>query len=184
MRPDAQALASVEYRRFTPDDIERVVEIDRSESIAMLYEVREGEIVPTGRGCEVPQWSGDWLAHEIALVRRHLEAGATGLGAYAGDRLVGLGVVGHAPVRDDAEEAQLVFLHVDRAYHRHGVAGRLVRELREAALRRGARRLYISATPSSSALGFYRSLGAYLAEPADPRLIALEPEDVHLILDL
>jgi hypothetical protein len=44
--------------------------------------------------------------------------------------------------------------------------------------------LYVSATPSESALGFYRSLGARLADPVDPDLFAREPEDVHLVLEL
>ena len=51
------------------------------------------------------------------------------------------------------------------------------------ALRRGACRLYISATPSASALGFYLSLGAELADPVDDQLFALESEDVHLVLE-
>jgi len=87
-------------------------------------------------------------------------------------------------VRGDAGELQLAFVHVGRAHRRRGVAGHLVGELRAAALRLGARRLYISATPSDSALGFYLGLGARLAEPVDAELFALEPEDVHLVLDL
>ena len=46
-----------------------------------------------------------------------------------------------------------------------------------------ARGLYISATPSESALRFIAQ-GARLAAPPDPDLLALEPEDVHLILAL
>jgi ribosomal protein S18 acetylase RimI-like enzyme len=87
-------------------------------------------------------------------------------------------------VRGDPRELQLAFLHVGREYRRCGIARRLFRGLREAALRRGALRLYVSATPSESALGFYRSLGARLADPVDPDLFAREPEDVHLVLEL
>jgi hypothetical protein len=31
---------------------------------------------------------------------------------------------------------------------------------------------------------FYLGQGARLADPPDPELFALEPEDVHLVLDL
>ena len=64
------------------------------------------------------------------------------------------------------------------------MASLLFDEMREEAARRGARRLYISATPSEGALRFYLSQGARLADPPDPELLALEPEDVHLVLSL
>jgi hypothetical protein len=48
----------------------------------------------------------------------------------------------------------------------------------------GAVRMYISSIPSSSAVGFYLAQGCKLAEEVDPELYALEPEDIHLILDL
>ncbi len=73
---------------------------------------------------------------------------------------------------------------MSRDSRRTGIAGRLVAELRAETLRRGARRLYISATPSESALGFCLSLGAEPAAPVDEWLFALEPEDVHLVLGL
>lgn len=149
----------------------------------MLFEVRDGAIVPLGRGCEIPQWSGAWLDEEVGLVRDHARAGVA-VGAFDGRRLVALGVVGSAPVRGDPRELQLAFLYVGREYRRRGIAGRLFRWLCEVALRRGARRLYVSATPSESALGFYRSRGARLADPVDADLFAREPEDVHLVLEL
>lgn len=181
VRPGAEVVA---LRAFTAGDAERLAEIDRTESVAMLSAVRAGEIVALGHGCEVPPWSGAWLDEMVGFARRHLEAGATGIGAFAGERLVGVGILDHAPVRGDARELQLVLLHVSRDFRRGGVAGRLCAGLRAVALRRGACRLYISATPSASALGFYLSLGAELADPVDDQLFALEPEDVHLVLEL
>jgi hypothetical protein len=49
---------------------------------------------------------------------------------------------------------------------------------------RGARFLYISATPSQSAIGFYLGHGSRLAPQVDEELFALEPEDIHLVLQL
>ena len=126
----------------------------------MLYAVRGGDIVSLGHGCEVSPWTPAQLNEMVAFARRHLEAGATGVAAYAGGRLAGVGILGHAPVRGDARELQLALLHVSREVRRRGIAGRLFTELCEVALLRGARRLYISATPSQSALGFYLSRGA------------------------
>ena len=52
------------------------------------------------------------------------------------------------------------------------------------ARRRGARRLYISATPSQHTIDFYLSLGCTVTAEPDPELFALEPGDIHLEYDL
>lgn len=44
--------------------------------------------------------------------------------------------------------------------------------------------LYVSATPSESAVGFYRSMGFAPTTEPDPRLFALEPKDIHMIMAL
>ena len=131
---------AVALQPLTTADVGRLAELDRSESVGMLYAVRDGEIVPTGEGCEVPQWSGAWLDETVAFVRRHLESGGAGTAAFAGGELVGIVVLGGEPVRGDPHELQLAFLHVGRLYRRRGVAGRLFAEARAEAVRRGARR--------------------------------------------
>jgi len=48
----------------------------------------------------------------------------------------------------------------------------------------GARRLYVSATPSGSAVGFYPEPRVRADRRAEPELFALEPDDIHMILEL
>jgi predicted N-acetyltransferase YhbS len=48
----------------------------------------------------------------------------------------------------------------------------------------GATSLYVSATPTGSAVGFYLSRGCQLADPVHPDLFAHEPDDIHLTYDL
>ncbi len=181
---DGLSRQAVTLRAFTVADVSRLAELDRSEPVAMVYAVRDGEIVPLGHGEEIPQWSGAWLDGVIAFARRHLESGGTGVAAFDGDQLAGVAVLGGEPVGDDLQKLPLAILHVGRGHRRHGVASLLFREMREVAARRGARRLYISATPSEGALRFYLGQGARLADPPDPALLALEPDDVHLVLEL
>ena len=175
---------TVTLRAFTAVDVSRLAELDRSEPVAMVYAVRDGEIVPLGHGEEIPQWSGAWLEGVIAFARRHLESGGTGVAAFDADQLAGVAVLGGECVGDDPQKLPLAILHVGRGHRRRGVASLLFREMREEAARRGARRLYISATPSEGALRFYLGQGAQLADPPDPALLALEPDDVHLMLEL
>ena len=48
----------------------------------------------------------------------------------------------------------------------------------------GARRLYVSATPSGPTVEFYRSHGFEPTDEPDEALFALEPDDIHMILEL
>ena len=80
--------------------------------------------------------------------------------------------------------AQLVSLHVSRAYRRHGVATRLVHELMRLARQSNARDLYVSAAPTASAIGFYTRHGFAPTAHVNQRLYDLEPEDIHMTLTL
>jgi hypothetical protein len=52
------------------------------------------------------------------------------------------------------------------------------------ALADGAASIYVSATPTASAVGFYLRQGCRLAHPVHPDLFAAEPEDIHLVRSL
>ncbi len=106
------------------------------------------------------------------------------LGALDKDLLVGIAVLGNRFIGENQGQLQLAFLHVSSGYRRQGVAAHLLSEVCRLATERGASQLYISATESESAVGFYLSQGAKLAEKVDKELYALEPEDIHLTLDL
>jgi ribosomal protein S18 acetylase RimI-like enzyme len=77
---------------------------------------------------------------------------------------------------------QLGLLHVSNGYRRRGIASRLLEEVLVLARCDGATHLYVSATPSGSAVGFYLSKGFTPTSTPDPELLALEPDDVHMIL--
>ena len=47
-----------------------------------------------------------------------------------------------------------------------------------------ARELYVSATPSASAIGFYARHGFAPTAHVNQRLYDLEPEDIHMTLTL
>ena len=78
------------------------------------------------------------------------------------------------------DQLQLKFLHVSNGYRDQGLGRRLFNLAAEEASRRGARRLYISATPSEHTIGFYLGLGCSVTAEPDPDLFALEPDDIHL----
>jgi GNAT superfamily N-acetyltransferase len=78
----------------------------------------------------------------------------------------------------------LSVLYVSRNYQRKGVGSLRAGEVARLARADGARRLYVSATPSGSAVGFYRSHGFEPTDEPNEALFALEPDDIHMILEL
>lgn len=177
----------MDVRVLAIEDLALLAAIDRSEHVAVQYEVRGGRLVerPVVMA-EVPRWdaTGDGphsVAAHIAFCRAALEAGGVFLGAFAGEELLGVAVVdgGFEPGL-----AWLAFLHVSRPYRRRGVATALWTRAVAVAAGAGARAMYVSATPTGSAVGFYLRQGCRLADPVHPRLFAEEPEDIHLVLPL
>ncbi|MFH0816591.1 MAG: GNAT family N-acetyltransferase [Methanobacteriota archaeon] len=166
------------------DELARIRDIDRTEDVRALHRSVGGRLVKESKRIDVQQWTEAQCASHIAWQEYELSHGGVLLGAFEGEEFLGLAVLGNRPVGGDPKTAQLVFLHVSRAQRRKGVASALVAECVRQARMRSRKRLYISATPSESAVGFYLSKGARLAEKPDPGLFAKEPEDIHMILDI
>jgi hypothetical protein len=64
------------------------------------------------------------------------------------------------------------------------VATALWAEVERIAVASRAHTIYVSATPSESAVGFYLSMGCVLASTPHPELHAQEPEDIPLVRSL
>jgi N-acetylglutamate synthase-like GNAT family acetyltransferase len=76
------------------------------------------------------------------------------------------------------------FLHVGKSARKQGLGKKLFILAAEKAIELGAKKLYISATPSENTVNFYMQLGCVLATEIDEELFTLEPEDIHLEFDL
>jgi ribosomal protein S18 acetylase RimI-like enzyme len=165
-----------------PSETGRIAEIDRSEQVTLHYKRLNDEWIEEAVDWDVPRWhdgEGAYSVREkIEKCRTELERGGAMIGAFEGEALAGYAV----PRRDLAEGiAQLASLSVSREYRRRGIARRLLEEVSRLAKESGAANLYVSATPSGSAIGFYRSQGFKPTPDVNPELFALEPEDIHMI---
>jgi len=185
---------TVAVRALAPADVGLVALVDRSEHVDVEYEVVDGELTerPVTRPDVLP-WDpvGDGphsVAAHVAFCRDCVANGAQLVGAFDGD---GDGdgdgaVLGLAVVDADFEPglAWLAFLHVSRPHRRRGVATSLWAAAEGAARTAGATAMYVSATPTGSAVGFYLRQGCRLADPVHPALYADEPDDIHLVKQL
>jgi GNAT superfamily N-acetyltransferase len=172
----------IRYRRLERADLARIGGIDRTERIDTLY---------VQHGTELEELAGDWSArawfddgegeHSVAAQRKgceaYLDSGGTALGAFDGERLVGIGVV-LPHLRPGV--AQLAYLQVSDGYRGQGLGVRLTADLERIAREAGDATMVVSATPSENTVRFYLGRGYRpMAEPL-PELFELEPEDVHL----
>jgi GNAT superfamily N-acetyltransferase len=183
---NASSSRAVEIRKLASDEIELISKIDRSEHIDTQHTVETGCIVSHSADFDVPSWdlAGDGehsAARRIQEFRPVVEGGATLLGVFDGDEFAGLAIVDPT---FEPRMAWVAFLHVSRRYRRLGAASALWSACEDIALGAGADSMYVSATPSGSAVGFYLSRGCQLAQPPHPDLFAKEPDDVHLVCSI
>lgn len=178
-------MPSISYRMLLESEVTRIREIDRTESVRIGYRVEGNRLIRMDVVWDSSPWreEGDEhsVPHMIHFLEGVLENKGSMLGAFHGDRLVGL-----AAFRPHLSEtmAQLAFLHVSNGYRRQGIASHFFDEIVAMAHQTGATQLYVSATPSESAVGFYTSRGFVWTQTPHPELFALEPEDIHMIKPL
>lgn len=168
------------------EEADRIAEIDRAERIRTGYIFEEGHLQKIKVNWDTPSFLVDGegehtVAHQIAFCRDHLKRNGRMVGAFDGELLVGVGIVQHE-IREGT--AQLAYLHVSNGYRRRGIGSQITSELIRDARRAGAERLYVSAAPSGSSVGFYRSHGFELVDTPIPELFELEPDDIHMIREL
>src|SRR3954452_21360470 len=172
-------------RRLEPSDVVLFASIDRSEHVEVQYRIEDGRLVEAPVViADIPTWdpadSGEHsVASHIAFCASVVADGAALLGAFDDDgELMGLATV-HPTFEPGL--AWLATLHVSRAHRRRGAASALWAAGGASARQAGARSLYVSATPTGSAVGFYLGRGCRLANPVHPQLFAEEPDDIHLV---
>jgi ribosomal protein S18 acetylase RimI-like enzyme len=176
----------ITYRNLAAAELSRLSEIDRSEIIRVGYEVREAGLVKMDVVWDSPNFIPDGdgehtLAGEIEFCRSHMARNAITIGGFDGEKLVAIGIL-TPEIRPGM--AQLAYLHVSRAYRRRGIGAAITHQLLMQASALGSKRVYVSAVPSESAVGFYKSFGFELIAEPLPELYELEPDDIHMVLEL
>jgi GNAT superfamily N-acetyltransferase len=171
----------VAIRPLDSSELDRVVEVDVSEQGSFVFRWTGDQLVVVPKQhARPPHRLEDWEpdVHEWVGM---LQEGGSALGAFDGEALIGFAVM---RVRLTEDTAQLAALYVDASHRRQGVARALVEWTTSLAAASGARHVYVSATPSESAVGFYRSMGFVPTSRPHPELFQREPEDIHMLLAL
>jgi predicted N-acetyltransferase YhbS len=171
-------------RELTRAEVERVWEIDRREVIEKVYHLRDGRLILEAEFFDMQGWPpGEGALYTPLLLDCH-DRGGFFYGAFDGASMAGVAILESRFIGSRGDQLQLKFLHVGKPYRRTGLGKTLFESAARRAKEMGAKKLYISATPSENTIGFYLHLGCSLAEEIDADLFALEPEDIHLVYTL
>lgn len=171
---------TLDLRLLEKADIARIWTIDRAEVIDGLYELVDGVLTLRPHHFEAHGWPPGEDDLYTPILLDCFDHGGWFCGAFNGESLLGVAVLEGRFIGPLRDMLQLKFLHVSRSARGQGLGVRLFEEARAAALARGARRLYVSATPSRHTIDFYLHRGCRVTAEPDPHLFALEPGDIHL----
>ena len=162
------------------DEIPLIWQIDRREVIHNIYHLRDGELVLVPEFFDMQGWPPGEAEHYTPILMECFDRGGTFWGAFEDGKLVGTAILESKWIGSKCDTLQLKFLHVSRGQRKQGLGTKLFQLAVEHARSLGAKKLYISATPSENTINYYMRLGCVLATEIDSELFALEPEDIHL----
>lgn len=166
------------------EDSYKIHDIDRSETIDLIYKCKNGVLEGITAGHECPNWKEDDYYEIISRYEYELKNGGTAFGAYNGDKLVGFGVLAHKFRGKENNQLQIDLMYVTREYRRQGIGSQILDALSKVAIQKGAKYLYISSTETNSAVKFYSSYGSTITSEIDEELFEKEPYDIHMIKKL
>ena len=167
-------------RLLQRDEVEKVWTIDRREVIEAVYTASGGELSLHPEHFDMRGWPPGEAELYTSLLYACFDRGGWFYGLFEGDKLVGVAILDTQWLGERGDLLQLKFLHVSCLYRGQGLGQQLFDMAAAEARRRGAKGMYVSATPSEHTIQFYLARGCRLTAHPDPELFALEPEDIHL----
>ena len=171
----------IKYRVLERDEIRRLNEIDRYEIIEEVYYFRDGKLILEKEYSEVIDHSD--ISEMIDDYIEDYDYGGTFIGAFDGDKLVGMGGINGKLYGENKNIIQLSSMFVSNKYRKKGIGRQLISLLKVKAKQFGAEKLYVSATPSKNTVDFYRGAGFDLTTPVK-ELFESEPKDIHMDMKL
>ena len=170
----------MKFRGLERQEIGDVWSIDRAEVIDNVYYHEHGELVLKPQHYDVQGWPPGEPERYGPILLDCFDRGGTFYGAFDGETLIGATVLESRFIGREKDQLQLKFLHVSRRHRQAGLGCTLFEKAVARARELGARRLYISSTPSENTVRFYLRRGCRVTDGVDATLFEFEPEDIHL----
>jgi predicted N-acetyltransferase YhbS len=171
-------------RELERDEIEQIWSIDRSEVIHNIYYFENGELVLKPEYYDMTGWPPGEPEKYTPHLLECFERGGWFHGIFDDGKLIGVVVLESRFIGHHKDTLQLKFLHVSNKYRNQELGRQLFGLAGSKAREKGAKKIYISATPSENTIKFYLGQGCVMAQEPDQELFELEPEDIHLVYEL
>lgn len=168
----------ITIRRMDSSEVSRISEIDRTEHITQDYKLKDGALEIVDVDWRIGQWDSENKIKEWIPIA---EGYQNMWGAFDKEKLVGFAVY-RSCLTDDM--AQFAILHISQGYRKMGIGKKLSEKVLKKAKTDGKKRIYVTSTPTKATVDFYHKLGFKLAEQVNEELYDLEPDDIHMILEL
>lgn len=177
-------MQKINYRELTEKELHLLGEIDRSEKIAASYQYRNGALIlintPISAGSFEPSELEEIIKHQQELIH----TGGKVVAAFENKQLIGAASVDRRMRGRNRDYCKMDILYVSKNSRGKKVGQGLLRECKEIASAFGAGKLYISATPTKGTVDFYINNSAVLVKELDEELFKMEPDDIHLEIEL
>lgn len=171
-------------RELARSEIPYLWQINRAEVINNIYYIRDGKLVLEPEHYDMRGWPSGEPEHYTPFLMDCFDRGGYFWGAFERELLIGAVVLENRFIGSGKDTLQMKFLHVSANFRKKGLGNRLFTLAAGKAIELGAKKMYVSATPSENTINFYMHLGCVLATEVDKELLALEPDDIHLEFDL
>ncbi|WP_455279324.1 GNAT family N-acetyltransferase [[Eubacterium] cellulosolvens] len=149
------------------EEIHKVRDIDRCEIIEEVYYLKEGQLKLKNVFYDIRGWDPSELEEYIKHLCDIYNRKGTLLGAFDEERLIAISALESRFIGKKEDQLQLYFHYVDSHYRRKGIGGKLLMQIMKKAKELGAKKLYISATPSRNTVDFYMHMGCKLTSELD-----------------
>ncbi len=177
-------LIYLNYRVLEKSELKLLSEIDRKEIVNEVYYFRSNKLEIVDEYYNIEGWCLEELQNYIDRLQDIYERNGTILGAFDNKKIAGLGALDSKFIGRNNDQLKFDMLYISNSYRKKGIGKKLVSLLSERAKELGAKSLYISATPFKNTVDFYFAVGAKLTNEIDKDLYELEPEDIHMALEL
>ncbi|MEJ2250005.1 MAG: GNAT family N-acetyltransferase [Candidatus Lokiarchaeota archaeon] len=175
-------MEDITFRTLRRDEIDYVRTLRRDEIVEKIFYVENNELILKEEFYDIKGWIPEQLEKNIITLHNLADRGGFLYGAFNNSKLIGIIALECEFIGFNNNQLQVVFLHVDKNYRDSGIGTKLMKIVIEKARQIGAKKLYISATPSKHTINFYFGLGCELTSEINPKLFELEPDDIHLEL--
>lgn len=159
-------------------------EIDRSEIVKEKYILKNNSLVLVDDYYNITSWIEDEVNEYINRMNNIYNSNGLIIGAFDNNKVVGIGALDKVLCGKNKDKYKLDLLYINHDYRGQGIGKNIINLFKEEAKKDNIKSIYISATPFKNTMDFYLGLGATLTNEVDEELFKLEPEDIHLELNV